>query len=282
VSELEVSGRTLSVSNLDKVLYPAAGFRKRDLLDYYRGVSAVMLPHLADRMLTLGRWPDGVEGEGWFQANCRGSPSWMRTQTVIGKRGQTLRYCVVDDLASLLWVANLGALELHPFQASLDRPDEPRALVLDLDPGLGCGLDDCARAAREVQSELGGLVSFLKTSGVKGLHVCVPLNGGATFAQAKPFARALAQDLAARHPDRLTARMARSERAGRVFIDWSQNDPTKQTVAPYSLRATHVPLVSAPLRWDEEARPITPEMALDRIRRYGDLFAEVLTLRQRL
>jgi bifunctional non-homologous end joining protein LigD len=281
LSEL-VDGRTLSFSNLDKVLYPATGFSKRDLLDYYRRIAPVLLPHVADRMLTLGRWPDGVEGEGWFQANCRGSPSWLRTHTVTGKRGQTLRYCVVDDLAALLWVANLGVLELHPFQASLTRPDEPRALVFDLDPGPGCDLGDCLRAAREIRSALGGLVSFLKTSGVKGLHVCVPLNGGATFADAKPFARALARDLASRHPERLTDKMARAERQDRVFIDWSQNDPSKQTVAAYSLRATHVPLVSTPLRWDEEPRPMTPEMALDRVARHGDLFSEVLTLRQHL
>jgi bifunctional non-homologous end joining protein LigD len=280
---LEIDGRELSVSNLDKVLYPATGFRKGDLLGYYRAVAPVLLPHLGDRALHLGRWPDGVASPGWFQANCRG-PAWLRTHTVTGKRGQTLRYGVIDDLPSLLWVANLGTLELHPFQATIAHPDEPRAMVFDLDPGPGCDLRDCARAAHELKTALAPLHCFVKTSGVKGLHVYVPLNGGATFAEVKPFARALAAELAARHPDWLTDKMARSERPNRVFLDTSQNDPGKQTVAPYSLRATWIPLVSAPLDWSELAdpSPITPRAALDRIARDGDLFRDVLTLRQTL
>ena len=281
--QLEVAGRELSVSNLDKVLYPATGFRKRDLLAYYQAVAPVLLPHLADRALQLGRWPDGVEQRGWFQANCRG-PAWLRTHVVTGKRGQTLRFGVVEDLASLLWVANYGTLEIHPYQAMIRQPDEPRAMVFDLDPGPGCDLHDCARAALAIKDALAPLHSFVKTSGVKGLHVFVPLNGGATFAAVKPFARALAAELAARHPDWLTDKMARAERTGRVFIDCSQNDPGKQTVAPYSLRATSVPLVSAPLAWHELDAPVLvqPRAALDRIARLGDLFGDVLTLRQTL
>jgi bifunctional non-homologous end joining protein LigD len=203
---------------------------------------------------------------------------------VTGKRGQTLRYCVIDDLASLLWVANLGTLELHPFHASISRPDEPRAMVFDLDPGPGCDLRDCGRAALEIRRVLEPLKSFVKLSGLKGLHVFVPLNGGTRFAEVKPFARAIARELAARHPDWLTDKMSRAERPGRVFIDTSQNDAGKQTVAPYSLRANSVPLVSAPLAWDEveAASPIQPRAALDRVARYGDLFADVLTLRQSL
>ena len=281
---LEIEGRALSVSNLDKVLYPATGFRKRDLLAYYQAVAPVLLPHLADRALHLGRWPDGVESPGWFQANCRGSPPWMRTHDVTGKRGQHLRYCVLDDLPSLLWAANLGTLELHPFQATITHPDEPRAMVFDLDPGPGCGLRDCARAAIALREALAPLECFVKTSGVKGLHVYVPLNGGARYAQVKPFARAIASELAARHPDWLTDKMPRAERTGRVFIDCSQNDPGKQTVAPYSLRATYVPLVSAPLAWSEldEPKPILPETAVERVARDGDRFAGVLALRQTL
>ncbi len=281
---LDVEGRTLSVSNLDKLLYPAAGFRKRDLLDYYRAVAPVLLPHLADRALHLGRWPDGVERPGWFQANCPpGGPPWLRTHTVTGKRGQTLRFCVIDDLPSLLWAAQLGTLELHPFHASVTAPDSPRAMVFDLDPGPGCRVRDCARAALELREALSPLASFVKTSGVKGLHVFVPL-AGVSFADAKRFARGIASQLVAQHPDRLTDKMARSERANRVFIDCSQNDPGKQTVAPYSLRATRVPLVSAPLAWDEleAVVPITPAVALERIARCGDLFADVLTVRQTL
>lgn len=281
---LEVDGRALSVSNLDKVLYPATGFCKRDLLGYYRAVAPVLLPHLADHALQLGRWPDGVEAPGWFQANCRGGPTWLRKHIITGKRGQTLELAVVDDLPSLLFVANLGTLELHAFQASITHPDAPRAMVFDLDPGPGCGLRDCARAALAIRAAVAPLVSCVKTSGVKGLHVYVPLNGGATFAEVKLFARALARELAARDPQSFTDKMARSERPGRVFIDTSQNDPGKQTVAPYSLRATHVPLVSTPLAWDELATPalFRPEAVVERIRRHGDRFADVLAVRQSL
>jgi bifunctional non-homologous end joining protein LigD len=281
---LDVDGRELSVSNLDKLIYPAAGFRKRDLLAYYRAVAPVLLPHLADRALHLARFPDGVEAGGWMQANCRGAPPWMRTHVITGKRGQRLEFCVIDDLATLLWVANLGTIELHPFQWTIRAPDEPRAMVFDLDPGPGCDLRDCARAALAIRDVLAPRRCFVKTSGVKGLHVLVPLNGGARFAEVKPFARALAADLAARHPSWLTDNMARSERTRRVFIDTSQNEPGKQTVAPYSLRATRVPLVSAPLGWDEleTASPITAAAAIERIARDGDRLADVLALRQML
>jgi bifunctional non-homologous end joining protein LigD len=280
---IEVDGRALSVSNLDKVLFPSTGFRKRDLLGYYRAVAPVLLPHLADRALHLGRWPDGVENPGWYQANCHG-PAWLRRHVVTGKKGQMLRYCVIDDLASLVWVANWGTLELHPFQATVTAPDAPRHAVFDLDPGAGCGLPECARAALAIRDEVAPLVSFVKTSGVKGMHVIVPLNDGATFADAKAFARDVAQRLAARHPGALTDRMPLAERARRVFIDCSQNDPRKQTVAPYSLRAAWVPLVSAPLAWDElgEPAPIQPAQLVERIRKHGDLWADALTLRQSL
>ena len=281
---LEIAGRELSVSNLDKVLYPATGFRKRELLAYYTAVAPVLLPHLADRALHLGRWPDGVEAPGWMQANARGAPAWLRTHEVTGKRGQHLRFAVIEDLASLVWIANLGTLELHPFHATISSPDEPRAMVFDLDPGPGCTLRDCAVAALALRAALSPLECVVKTSGVKGLHVYVPLNGGATFAAAKQLSRRVAADLAAAHPDRLTVTMARAERSGRVFIDTSQNDPGKQTVAPYSLRATRIPLVSAPLRWDEldAVAPIQPREMIKRIGKHGDLFAAVLALRQSL
>jgi bifunctional non-homologous end joining protein LigD len=278
----EVAGHVLSLSNLDKVLYPATGFRKRDLLAYYEGVAPLLLPHLANRALHLGRWPSGVTERGWLQANCR-APSWVRRHVVTGKRGQTLEFCVIDDLATLLWAAQQGTLELHPFQWHVAHPDEPRALVFDLDPGPRCDLAHCARAALELRAALAPLECFVKTSGHKGMHVLVPLNGGATFAEAKTFARRIAADLAARH-DWLTDKMAKIERTNRVFIDVSQNDPGKQTIAPYSLRATQVPLVSAPLAWDELDAPtyIQPRAMLERVAKYGDLFARVLTLQQRL
>ena len=280
---VEIGGRTLALSNLDKLLYPAASFRKRDVIAYYRAVAPVLLPHLANRPLHLARFPDGVEAPGWLQANCRGAPPWMRTHVITGKRGQTLRFCVIDDEPSLVWAANLGTLELHPFDWTISEPDTPRALVFDLDPGPGATLADCARAAVAIREALAPRIACVKTSGVKGLHVFVPLNGGASFANAKAFARALAADLASRHAW-LTDKMARSERAGRVFIDTSQNGPGNQTVAPYSLRATQVPLVSAPLAWDEleTARPITPAEMADRVARDGDVFADVLNVRQTL
>jgi bifunctional non-homologous end joining protein LigD len=281
---LVVDGRELSVSNLDKVLYPAAGFRKRDLLAYYRAVAPVLLPHLADRPVQLARFPDGVDGPGWMQSNCRGGPPWLRTHVVTGKRGQKLRFCMLEEVAALVWAANLGTLELHPFQWTALHPDRPRAVVFDLDPGPGCTLRACADAALLVKEAVAPRTCCVKTSGVKGLHVIVPVNGGADFAEAKAFARAVAGELAARHPAALTDKMARSERTGRVFIDTSQNGPGHQTVAPYSLRATPVPFVSAPLAWDELATvaPITPSQAVIRIERHGDLFRDALVVEQAL
>jgi bifunctional non-homologous end joining protein LigD len=283
---LEVDGRTLSVSSLDKVLFPSTGFRKRELLAYYRAIAPVLVPHLANRALHLGRWPDGVEAKGWMQANANGAPAWLRTHVVTGKKNQTLRFAVLDDLPSLLWAANLGTIELHPFQSTIARADEPRAMVFDLDPGPGCDLRDCATAALALRAALAPLRCFVKTSGVKGLHVLVPLNGGATYADVKPFARTIARDLATAHPGWLTDKMPRAERANRIFIDVSQNDPGKQTVAPYSLRATWVPLVSAPVGWHEletgTLAPVQPRAMLERVERHGDLLAEVLTLRQSL
>lgn len=283
---LEVDGRTLTVSSLDKVLYPSTGFRKRELLAYYRAVAPVLLPHLADRALHMGRWPDGVEAKGWMQANAHGAPAWLRKHVVTGKKKQTLRFAVLDDLPSLLWAANMGAIELHPFQSTISDPDEPRAMVFDLDPGPGCELRDCARAALALRDALAPLQCCVKTSGVKGLHVFVPLNGGATYEHVKPFARAIAAKLAAAHPASLTDEMSRAKRTNRIFIDTSQNGPGNQTVAPFSLRATWAPLVSAPLAWSEiedgTLAPVQPRAMLDRIDRHGDLFADVLVRRQSL
>lgn len=291
---LDVGGRVLVVSNADKVLYPAAGFTKRDLVAWYRAAAPALLPHLADHALTLGRWPDGVDAPGWFQSNCRGAPPWLRTVTVAGRRGQPLRYCVVEDVAGLSWVANLGTLELHPSLATVSRPDAAPVLLFDLDPGDGRGLCDCGRVAVAIRDELAArdLVALVKTSGQKGLHVVVPLDGSASFAATKPFARALAERLAARQPDAITARMPIAGRAGRVFIDWGQNDAAKQTVAPWSLRATRVPLVSTPLDWRELEAAIaagddarlcfSPAAALARLEADAARWSAVLTLRQAL
>jgi bifunctional non-homologous end joining protein LigD len=285
--QIESAGRQLRVSNLDKVLWPAAGFSKRDLLAWYEAVAPVLLPHLAGRPVTLARFPEGVECRGWYQTNCPpGQPDWLPIALVRGKSGQQLRYCVIDEPAALLWAANAGALELHPFLAMADLPDAPLALVFDLDPGRPAGLPECCAVALRLREllEQRGLRAVVKTSGAKGLHVMVPLDATNTFAETKAFARAVARQMASAHPDFITDRMAREERPGKVFIDWGQNDPNKSTIAPYSLRATRWPGVSTPLRWDEVQQVLEtgdeslvrfgPAEVLGRLDRHGDLFRE--------
>jgi bifunctional non-homologous end joining protein LigD len=287
VTELEIAGRSFAVSNLDKVLWPEAGFTKRDVLEYYREVAPVLLPHLTGRATTLRRFPDGVEAGGWYQLQWpRGAPEWLPRV-----RGRDFELAVVDDLPSLLWAANLAALELHPLLAKADRPDEPTAVVFDLDPGMPADVIDAAEVALLIRDRLAaaGLESFPKTSGSIGMHVLVPLNSPATFAETKSFARTIARSLP---PERVVTTQNRKERAGRVLVDWLQNDASRSTVAPYSLRAVPFPTVSTPLAWDEVAHAVAtkrPELliflardALARIDRHGDLFAPVLDLRQSL
>ena len=284
---IEAAGRPLRVSNLDKLLWPAAGFSKRDLLAYYEAVAPVLLPHLAGRPVTLARFPLGVESRGWYQTNCpAGQPDWLRIATVAGKSGQQLRYCVIDEPAALLWAANMGALELHPFLAAAERPDAPLALVFDLDPGRPAALPECCAVALRLREllERRGLRVLVKTSGAKGLHLIAPLDATDTFAHTKAFARDVAREMTAAHPRLITDRMALDGRQGKVFIDWGQNDPNKSTIAPYSLRATRWPGVSMPLRWEEVDQVVDtadeslvrfgPAEALARIDRYGDLFRE--------
>jgi bifunctional non-homologous end joining protein LigD len=289
--DVAVGGRTVRLSNLDKPLWDEPLFRKRDLLEYYQAVAPVLLPHLQGRAITLGRFPDGVYAPGWYQTNCPpGRPDWMQIVEVQGKGGQRLRYCRIEELAALVWAANTGAVELHPFLAHAALPDAPRALVLDLDPGAPAGLRECcgvALAARDRLETL-GLRSIAKTSGAKGLHVYVPLDGTQTFAQTKSFARQLAADLRCALHDLVVDRMALRERTGRVFIDWGQNDANKSTVAPYSMRAAPLPSVSTPLLWDEVERAdpaalrFGPREVLERLARLGDLFAPALEGAQRL
>ena len=290
---LDVGGRRLAFSSLDKVLWPRAGWTKGRMLDYYAAVAPALLPHLAGRPLTLGRFPDGVEAGGWYQNDCRGSPDWLPTHPVRTRAGKLHRFCVVDDLASLLWVANLGTLELHPFLAPAERPDEPTAVVLDLDPGPPADVVECCRVALGLRAALAGhgLEAWPKTSGSVGLHLYVPLNEPHDYAETKAFARALAVR-AAGELDGVVDRQKRSERAGRVLVDWLQNDPMRSTVAPYSLRATGWPTVSTPVTWHEVescAASGRPELltfdapaVLERLERLGDLFEAVLCLRQRL
>ena len=292
----DVGGRQLELSNLDKVLYPATGFTKAQVIDYYTRVAAVMLPHLEGRPVTLKRYPDGVEGEFFFEKQCPAfHPDWVDTATVESRnrRGE-VTYCVAESVATLVWLANLAALELHTLLARRDDIDRPTFVAFDLDPGPPADVLDAAWAAfrlREVLAEA-GLECFCKVSGGKGLHVYVPVNGPVGYAATKGFAHAAALLLEKRYPERITSVMRKDLRTGKVFIDWSQNDPHKTTVCAYSLRARERPFVSAPMTWDEledarkgrsaEALKFEAWEVLKRAEDYGDLFAGVLTLRQEL
>lgn len=285
-----IEGRSLALTNLDKVLYPGAGFTKAAVIDYYTRVAPVLLPHLRGRELTMVRWPDGVDGPSFFEKRVPPhAPEWLhRAESEPG-----LEQPVVDDLPSLVWVANLAALELHTRQSTASAPDAPTSLVLDLDPGAPAGLLECAEVALELRDLLTGLglAAVVKTSGSKGLHVGVPVEG-ATSDETKALARALGRLLQKRHPDRITTTMRKELRAGRVFVDWSQNDRHKTTVAAYSLRATPRPTVSTPLAWPEVADAVTTGNAdrlvfeapdvLVRVASDGDLYADNLAGGQRL
>jgi len=286
---LEVGGRVVRVSNPERVLWPRTGFTKAAMIDYYRAVAPVLLPHIRGRGITLRRFPEGIDGPGWYQANCRGHPPWMSTHDVTGKRGETLSYCRIEDEASLVWAANLGTIEIHPFLANVENPAEPTALVIDLDPGPPASLVASARVAllaRDVLEHL-KLEAVPKTSGSIGLHVYVPLAAGHTFERTKAFARALGRRLARDAPELVVDRVSRAERANRVFVDWVQNDESRSTVAPYSLRATPWPLVSTPVSWSEveaaatsgaaERLLFSPNEVVARVDRVGDLFAAVLS-----
>jgi bifunctional non-homologous end joining protein LigD len=288
VSTIELEGRRLRLTNLEKVLWPRAQRTKAWLIEYYTRIAPVLLPHVAGRPLTMRRFPDGVGGISWHQNECRGEPEWFHVLETPGRGGRILRFCVVEDLSSLIWVANQGTMELHPFQWRVDEPRRPVTLVFDLDPGPPAALAECARVAlllRNVLDEL-GLVSFAKTSGSLGLHLHVPLNVPHDGEQVKRFSRTLAEALAQAHPQEVIAEVDKSRRAGKVFLDWLQNDPTRQTVAPYSLRGLEWPTVATPVAWDEVERgdrlTFLGEDVLERVERDGDLFAEVLTLRQQL
>jgi bifunctional non-homologous end joining protein LigD len=294
--EVHVQGRTLSLSNLDKVLYPVAGFTKGHVIDYYTRVAPAVLPHLEGRALTLKRYPNGVEGQFFYEKNAPSHrPEWVRTARVpIRTDGRTIDFVVADDLPTLVWLANLADLELHTSLARAADPKAPTILAFDLDPGPPATIVECARVAlrlREVFAHL-GLEGFPKTSGSKGMQVYVPLNVPTTYAQTKRFSQAIAQLLERRHPELVVSEMRKDLRPGKVFVDWSQNDEHKTTVAVYSLRAKEHPTVSTPLRW-EEVEAVTESEdpdelvfmsadVLERVAEHGDLFAPVERLEQEL
>jgi bifunctional non-homologous end joining protein LigD len=287
-----VDGRQLTLSNLEKVLYPATGFRKADVIDYYRRIAPVMLDHLRGRPPTLVRAPDGPAGNRFFEKNCPGHrPKWVDISPGYEATGGT-RGCIVADMPTLVWLANLAALELHTHQWTMDDPEHPTAMVLDLDPGEPATFVDCCRVALELRETLEqfDLECVVKTSGGKGLHLSLPLVGStATADETKRFALALGQLLEQRDPKHVLVDMTRSKRAGKVFVDWSQNDRHKTTVCAYSLRLRDHPTVSTPLSWDEIADVTDPDDlafeaadVLDRVDQFGDLYADSVTLEQEL
>ncbi len=290
--EARVAGRVLSLSNLDKVLYPATGFTKAEVIDYYARVAEVMVPHIGDRGVTLRRFPDGVEASGFFEKRCPSHrPSWLEAAPGPGDRGGPIGYCLLAETAALVWAANMAALEVHAPMARADDVDTPTMVVFDLDPGKPATIVECCQVAGEIRDLLSdvGLESWAKTSGSKGLQVYVPLNRTHTHDHASSFALAVAQLLEQRDPRGVTSVMAKAARPGKVFIDWSQNSRHKTTIAPYSLRARPEPTVSTPVSWDEvddaaggEPLTFTAPMVLSRIDEHGDLFEPVLTLEQEL
>lgn len=296
-SRIDVEGRSLAISNAGKVLYPAAGFTKGHVIDYYVRVSGWLLPHLKDRPVTLKRYPEGVRGKHFYQKDApRYTPEWVRTFPVPRRTGgKDIRYIVIDDLPTLVWCANLANLELHPFLHRVPRIDRPDAVVFDLDPGEGMGVLDSSRVAfllKEVLDRL-GLRCFPKVSGSKGLQLYIPLNGAAQYDATQAFARDLAALLAREYPESVVSDMSKAVRKSKIFIDWSQNSDFKTTVGVYSLRAKQEqPWVSVPVSWEElraavaagreERLYFAPDAVLKRLEKTGDLFAEVLTLRQKL
>ncbi len=292
-----VEGRELRLSNLEKVLYPQTGFTKAEVIDYYRRIAPFLIPHLREKPLTIKRWPDGVEGESFFEKQCpRHRPPWVKTAPLFSeRRGRPIEYCVCADLPTLIWLANLAALELHVGLSAYRQPERPLSAVFDLDPGPPAGLPECAAVALRIRDALLrlGLQSLAKASGKAGLHVFVPLNSPVTYEETRALARGLGRALEAETPDRVTTVMRKELRHGKVFVDWSQNHAKKTTVAPYSLRGTPIPRASAPLTWEEvEAISrkeltdldafLSPEAVLRRAEREGDRFRPLLELTQRL
>jgi bifunctional non-homologous end joining protein LigD len=286
--EVEVEGRRLSLSNLDKVMYPEVGFTKGQLIDYYTRVAPAVLPHLRDRPLTLKRYPNGVDAQYFYEKRCPShAPDWVRSEEASG-----INFCVCDDLPTLVWLANLADLELHPSLSLVDDVLRPTVMAFDLDPGPPAGLAECCEVALILREALGrlGLECFAKTSGSKGIQVYVPLNVDEVDYDngTKPLSKALARHLEGEHPKLIVSSQKKELRRGKVLIDWSQNDEHKTTVCVYSLRARERPTVSTPLEWDEveagdpDALVFEADDVLDRVEERGDLFAPVAELKQEL
>ena len=295
-AELVVENRKIQVSNLDKVLYPKVGFTKGQVIDYYIRVAPVLLPHLKDRPLTMKRYPNGVEGEFFYEKNCPSHrPKWVKTAKVWSEgNNRMMDYCLAQDLPTLVWAANLADLELHTSLARKRDVARPTMMVFDLDPGAPADIVRCCQVGlwlRDILAKM-KLKSFAKTSGSKGLQVYVPLNTSVTFDRTKDLSRALAQHLETDHADLVTSNMSKAARKGKVFVDWSQNDEHKTTICVYSLRAKEEPTVSAPVAWDEVENCLKmkkggllkfrSDKTIARVEKMGDLFEPLEKLKQKL
>jgi len=295
-AQLTVEGRKLSVSNLDKVLYPKAAFTKGQVIDYYIRIAPVLLPHLKNRPLTMKRYPDGVEGEFFYEKNCPAHrPKWVKTAKVWSEGNQkTMDYCLANDLPTLVWAANLADLELHTSLSRKNNIERPTMMVFDLDPGAPADMVQCCKVGlwlRDLLSKM-KLKSWAKTSGSKGLQVYVPLNTPVSYEDTKGLSRSLAQYLERDHPDRVTSNMSKALRKAKVFVDWSQNDEHKTTICVYSLRAREEPTVSTPITWNEvenclkkknaELLRFRSDQVLTRVEKQGDLFERIEGLKQKL
>jgi bifunctional non-homologous end joining protein LigD len=293
---VEVQGRSLSLTNLDKVLYPATGFSKGQVIDYYARIAPVLVPHLAGHPLTLKRYPNGVDSQFFFEKNATAHrPDWVKASPIWSEGNQrTVNYLLVNDLPTLVWVANLAAIELHPSLSLAKDITCPTVLAFDLDPGPPANIVQCAQVGmwlREIFEHF-GLKSFPKTSGSKGLQIYVPLNVPTSYEVTKPFAHALARLLESEHRDLVVSDMKKELRIGKVLVDWSQNDQHKTTISVYSLRAREHPTVSTPVKWEEVEQALKKKDAsllvfeapqvLERMEKMGDLFEPVLKLKQKL
>lgn len=293
---LDIEGRKVAVSNPDKPMYPS-GFTKGQVIDYYIRAADYLLPHIHGRPITLNRFPDGINGAHFYEKEApKFTPAWVERFAVPRRAGgKEIHYVLLNDLASLVWAANLANLEIHPFLAAAPDIERPLSVVFDLDPGPGTDVLTCVEVAFLLKAKLAerGLESFAKASGSKGLQMYVPLNTKVTYAESQPFARSLAQELEREQPRLIVSAMAKVERAGKVLIDWSQNSDFKTTISVYSLRAKHdQPFVSLPFSWTElhdahEKRDpgrlfLQAEQAIARLKEVGDLFEPMLKLRQHL
>jgi len=293
---VDIEGKQLKLSNLDKVMYPEPGFTKGQLIDYYVKIAPALLPHLKGRPLTMKRYPGGVTGEFFYEKNCPvHRPEWVKTAPVWSEgNNKWMQYCLAEDLPTLVWAANLADIELHTSLSLGKKIEQPTMLVFDLDPGPPANIVQCCQVGlwvRKIFEKL-GLECFPKTSGSKGLQLYVPLNTAVSYDKTKPFAKEIARMLERAYPDRVVSDMKKALRTNKVFVDWSQNDQYKTTVCVYSLRAKDRPTVSTPLTWkeveqclkkkDPDLLVFTSDQTLARVEKHGDLFEPVLKLKQKL